>query len=204
MQQQKYNSARKILGENFASPEEIARVRNITYTEDQLVWFIDTLPNQDTLLWCRDRGYLCIAGPNQPMSFREVCKLSSEFLKSVTGEWYKGGPFAEEDKVYTAWLMLGMQPFPGSMGKCLTEQRALLIPEGAIIPNVAEVAWEVTTYKAVRNKCLFSQIYVRTASQDSPHSNIAVGSVDGKYLYYNRFDEGSPSPDIGIAYMKER
>jgi len=200
---QKYNVARNILGKDFMSSEEIEEARGVAYTKEQHVRFIDTLPDQDTLLWCRDKGCMVAAGPNQPMSFLEVCKLKSEYLKLNAEEWYEDEPFALNDKVDTRWLMLGKEPFLESTGKNWTEQKGLLLPVGAVVPNVTKVVWGVTTYRAVRGESLFSNVYVRTSSVDLDKGHVDVGSVDGKSLYFYRWDDGSRSRDIGVAYEKE-
>lgn len=62
--------------------------------------------------------------------------------------------------------MLRKEPVQGSTSKNWNEQQALL-SENEVTPNVAEVAWCVTTYKAVRNTHLLPSVYVRTSSLDS-------------------------------------
>lgn len=45
-------AAHSILGDDFISPEEIATASGISYTEEQLSKFSQTLPAQAVLEWC--------------------------------------------------------------------------------------------------------------------------------------------------------
>jgi hypothetical protein len=178
-----YDLARTILGKDFISPEEVTKSRGIVYTDDQLAKFGDTLPSQEVLVWCRDNGYMVVAGPNKPMSLLEIRDLKSEYLYSKTGGWYAKSKeaFSRSDKADTRWIMVRKEPVPESIRKTWSEQQALL-SKVEVTPNVAEVVWAVTTYKAVRGVYLLPSIYVRTSSLDSGGRHVVVGRFDAEVL----------------------
>jgi len=180
-----YDLARTILGKDFICPEDVMKSRKaIVYTDDQLAQFGDTVPSQEVLEWCRDNGYMLVAGPNRPMSLLEVRDLKRDYFYSKEGGWYANAKqkFAQNDKVETRWIMLRKEPVPESTSKNWTEQQALL-SDVEITPNAAEVVWCVTTYKAIRNVYLLPSVYVRTSSLDSDGDRVYVGGFDAKGLY---------------------
>ncbi len=84
-----YGLAESILGADFITPEEVAKSRKgVAYTDDQLSQFGDTVPSQEVLEWCRDNGYMLIAGPSRPMSLLEVRSLKKDYFYSKEGGWY--------------------------------------------------------------------------------------------------------------------
>jgi hypothetical protein len=176
-----YTLAQTILGKDFITPEEVAKSRGITYTEDQMAKFGDTLPSQEVLVWCRDNGYMVVAGPNKPMSLLEVCEMRSGYFYSKSGGWYSDQKFVRNDKADTRWIMVRKEPVPESTSKTWNEQQALL-SDVEITPNAAEFVWAVTTYKAVRDVYLFGGIYTRTSSLDSGGGRVIVGGFDDEGL----------------------
>ncbi len=178
-----YDLARTILGKDFISPEEVAKSRGITYTDDQLAMFGDTLRSQEVLIWCRDNGYMVVAGPNKPMSLLAIRDLKSDYFYSKVGGWYAESKetFSQSDKADTRWIMVRKESVPGSTNKNWAEQQALL-SEVEVTPNTAEFVWVVTTYKAVRGINLFPNVYVRTSSLGSHGSRVYVGIFDAKGL----------------------
>jgi len=69
--------------------------------------------------------------------------------------------------------MLRKEPIVNSTSKNWDEQQALFAEE-EVTPNVAEVVWGVTTYKAVRGIYLLGSIYVRTSSLASGGDRVCV------------------------------
>ena len=199
-----YDIARTVLGKDFISPEEIAKSRGVTYTDDQLAKLGDTLPSQEVLVWCRDNGYMVVAGPNKPMSLLEIRELKSEYLYSKTGGWYAESKqtFSRNDKADTRWIMVRKDPVPESTSKNWDEQQALL-SDVEVTPNVAEVVWAVTTYKAVRGVYLIPNIYVRTSSLDSGGYHVIVGSFGAKGLYVSDWYDDYRRSDIGVSSARK-
>jgi hypothetical protein len=182
-----YDLVRTILGKDFISPEDIMKSRkSVVYTDEQLAQFGDTVPSQEVLEWCRDNGYMLIAGPNRPMSLLEVRSLKKDYFYSKEGGWYAEQTFAQNDKAETRWIMLRKEPVPQSTSKNWNEQQALL-SDDEVTPNVAEVAWCVTTYKAVRNTYLLPSVYVRTSSLDSDGDRVFVGFFDAVGLVVDSY-----------------
>ena len=199
-----YDLVRTILGKDFISPEEIQKHRKgVVYMDEQLTQFGDTLPSKEVLEWCRDNGYMLIAGPNRPMSLLEVRSLRSDYFYSKEGGWYAKQKFAEIDKVETRWIMLRKEPAPQSTSKNWNEQQALL-SEDEVTPNAAEVVWCMTTYKAVRNTYLLSSVYVRTSSLGLVGLRVFVGFFAAEGLVVDYYwDHGRHGP-IGLSAARKQ
>ncbi len=112
--------------------------------------------------------------------------------------------FAQNDKVETRWIMLRKEPVPKSTSKNWNEQQALL-SDDEVTPNVAEVTWCVTTYRAVRNAYLLPNIYVRTStsSLDSGGSRVRVGGFDARGLYVSYYWNDSPHGTLGVSAVRK-
>lgn len=177
--------------------------KGIVYTDEQLSQFGDTVPSQEALEWCRDNGYILIAGPNRPMSLLEVRSLKKDYFYSKEGGWYFEQAVAQNDKAETRWIMLRKEPVPQSTSKNWNEQQALL-SEDEVTPNVAEVAWCVTTYKAVRNTYLLSSVYVRTSSLDSDGDRVFVGSFGAKGLSVYSYWGGYRRGYLGVSAARKQ
>ena len=198
-----YDLARTILGKDFISPEDITKVRpNIVYTEDQLLKFGTTLPSQEVLEWCRDNGYMLVAGPARVMSLLEIRELKPEYFYSKTEGWYAGEKFARGDKAEVRWIMIRKEPIANSTGKNWEEQSALLSKD-EVVPNATEVAWCVTTYKAVRGIYLFPNIYVRTSSLDSGGDRVHVGCFVSGGLDVRSFWGDDRIDDLGLSAARK-
>ncbi len=200
-----YDLARTILGKDFISPEEIMKSRGITYTDDQLVQLGSSLPPQEVLEWCRDHGYMLVAGPNKSLSLLEVRDLKSEYLYTKTGGWYAETKetFSRNDKVETRWLMMRKEPINGSTSKTWDEQQSLL-SDVEMVPNAAEVVWCVTTYKAVRGVCLFPNAYVRTSSLGSDGDRVYVGGFDATGLLVDSVFDSRRVGIIGLSGARKQ
>ncbi len=197
-----YTLAQTILGKDFITPEEVAKSRGITYTEDQMAKFGDTLPLQEVLVWCRDNGYMVVAGPNKPMSLLEVREMKSGYFYSKSGGWYADQKFARNDKADTRWIMVRKEPVPGSTNKTWNEQQALL-SDVEITPNAAEFVWAVTTYRAVRDVYLFGSIYARTFLVDSGGDRVYVGSFDDKGLNVYSWHGDNRHSNVGVSSARK-
>lgn len=176
-----YDLVRNILGKDFISPEEIAIARKLTYDDDVLRHFAETLPSEEVLQWLRDNGFTLIAGPPSPMSLLEVRNLNAQLFYTKSGGWYEKPKeeFSRNDKVVTEWLMLRKGIVPNSTSKTWEERQGLLT-DVEYVPNVAEMTWGETTYKEVRKTWLFPNIYARTSSVGSDGYRVYVGySADG-------------------------
>lgn len=171
-----YGLAKDILGQDFISPEEIYETRGITYTDEQLTKFGETLPSKDLLEWCRYRNIMLVAGPPQAMSILDIRAIEPNCFTNYSccsDEEERGWPkkghgkvFARNDKIGSGWLALLKEPVANSLGESWDKQREL-VTNPMVVPNVAEVAWGLTTYKTVRGIRLFPGFEVRTSSVDS-------------------------------------
>ena len=198
-----YDLVRTILGNDFISPEEIMKSRKgITYTDEQLSQFGETVPAQEILEWCRDNNYMLVAGPNHPMSLLEIRNLQNGYFYSKEGGWYADQKFSKNDKVETKWYMICKNPVPESTSKNWEEQQALL-SEIETTPNAPEFTWAITTYKAVRNIYLFGGIYVRTSSLDSDGDHVHVGDFDDEGLGVDSIWDSLQSSSLGLSVARK-
>jgi hypothetical protein len=200
-----YDLARTILGKDFITPREIAIVRKLTYGDEVLRHFAETLPSEEVLQWLRDNSFVLIAGTPKAMSLLEIRSLNPQLFYTKSGGWYEGDKerFSRGDKVAAEWLMLRKGIMPNSTNKTCDKQQKLLT-KVEYIPNVAEATWGETTLKEVRNAWLFPNINARTSSVGSDGSrvyfgNSAYGGVNVDYRWdYDRSDY------LGMASARKR
>jgi len=182
-----YETARAILGKDFIAPEEIAVTRGLTYTDEQLARFGDTLPNEEALEWCFDNAMMLVAGPPRAMSLLDIRAAKADYFYRKEGGWYAedSEKFARDDKVEPVWIALRKEVVAGSLSKSWSEQEAL-VPAPMVVPNGAETVWGLTTYKVVRGTYLLQSRYVRTSSIHSDGLRVSVGRFvsDGLDVYY--------------------
>lgn len=210
-----YDLASTILGEDLISPEEIMKVRKLTYGDDLLQQFIKTLPNKEVLLWLRDNGFILVAGAPSPLSLLEIRNLNNRLFYCKSKGWYaeEWRGFSRDDKVISEWLMLRKNVVPNSKriywdrDKHWAKQQKLL-SEAEYIPNVAEMAWAITTYKTVRGIWLFPYIFAITSSIFSMSGDLPalIGASEISNVisvpYYWR-GSGFYAP-VGLASAREK
>jgi len=193
--------ARKILGVDFVTPEEMMSARpGIVYTNSQMAEFERTLPCGEELEFLRDQEATLVPGPQARMSLLDIRALRSEYFycKNKKG-WYSHvcEKFSREDTVGVRWLKLRKRPIPSSIGKSWDEMRPQFSGT-EYVPNVAEVSWVDTSYKAVRGSYLFSGILVWTSSFDSCDLRVYLGHPSEKGVSINAFN--GPHISIGWAF----
>lgn len=199
-----YTLARLILGKDFIPPGEIATTRGVTYTDEQLAKFGDTLPTQEALGWCRDNGMMLVAGPPTAMSLFGILAINADFFYPKGFDWCldKVQKFARDDKAEPAWIALRKDPVEDSFSKNWSEQQALV--EGPMtIPNAAEAVWGLTTYKAVRNVYLLDELDVRTSSLDSSGASVVVGHFNFNGLYVSDYYRDGRFPILGVSASRK-
>ena len=147
---------RRILDINdFTTPEEVAAVRYLPYTKEELEYFAKTLPAEETLHWAKKNNYAVVAGPHKRLDLKGVHLVNYD----IKFFFFPFGDF-REDSVRPAWLIIRKMPVPNSTNKNLSEQLQLLTKDEEV-PNVAEISWFVTTFYKVRRVRLFKGIAVR-------------------------------------------
>jgi len=199
-----YTLAREILGDDFISPEEIAEARGLTYTDEQIEELGSSLPSQEVLEWCRDNDYILVAGPPKAMSLLDIRELERSHFYSKQGGWYSNEDeaFARNDKAETRWLVIRKTPVPNSTRKNWEEQQALL-SDVEITPNIAELVWTLTTYKAVRDTYLLPSLYARTSSVDSDGNRVHVGIFGRDGLDVGNWLVGSRYSSLGVSAARK-
>lgn len=181
-----YGKARILLGDDFIQPEELeAKHFGRAYSEEQLNWFRETLPSEEVLKWCRDNGYVLIAGPNRPIAYART------YAKC-----------AKPDEANTHWIMLRKEPVPGSASKNWSEQQALLT-ETEATPNAAEVVWCLTTYRVVRGIYLLPNVSVRTSSFASDGQRVIVGNFDVTGVHIDYCEDDSRYTDVRLSATRK-
>jgi hypothetical protein len=171
-----YTEARNILGDDLITPGEIARARGMVYSDQHLRHLDDTLPSVNLLFWCRTNGMALIPGPPSAMSMLDIRDLRPDHFLSKQAGWYAESKevFGRQDVVAPGWLAFSKKPIEGSLNRNWSEQQSL-VKKPWIIPNAAEVAWVLTTYKAVRGVYLLFDCYVRTSSVGSDGNHVDLG-----------------------------
>ncbi len=194
--------ARKILGDDVIFPDEVAEVRGLSYTEDQLRHFAGTIPSEEVLRSLQANNFALVAGPPSPMSILDVRQVESNLFYSKTGGWYEGQKFARDDKVPTEWLAIRKDPVPNSTSRNWSEQLGLIKAEERV-PDAGEISWFITTFFKVRGVRLFKSVYVRTSSVDSVGDRVYVGVFDSDGLYVYYYWDDYRCGDLGVASARK-
>lgn len=197
-----YEPARNILGDDFISPEEVAKARGVSYTVEQFKQLADTLPSAEALQWCEDNGYAVVAGSPTEMSLLDVRSAKSSLFYSETEGWYANQPFAANEKVTCRWLAIRKTEVPNSLNKKWDAQQKLLSKDEEV-PNAAEMSWFITTYYEVRGVYLFKGVYVRTSSVTSGGDRVYVGYFDGSGLFVYFYWDGPYNDYLGVAASRK-
>jgi hypothetical protein len=200
-----YTAAREILGNDFVTPEEIGAARpGVVYNPKQLLGLGNTMPSREVLEWCRDNGFMVVAGPARPTSLLDIRKLERGHFYTKEGGWYTADSeiFAKNDKATCRWLILRKEPVPGSTNKTWTEQEQVL-SSFEVVPNAAEQVWGMTTYKAVRGVYLLPSVYVRTSSVDSYGDRVHVGRFGESGLIVHRWRDHDRLVFVGLSSSRK-
>ncbi len=194
------DAARMILGDDVIFPDEIAEARGLSYTEDQLQHFADTMPSEDVLRSLKAANFGLMAGPPSPMSLLDVRRTESGLFFSKTGGWFEGEEqkFAREDCALTSWLAIRKEPVPNSTSHNWNEQLGLVKAEERV-PNAGEMSWFITTFFKVRGVRLFESVYVRISSFDSNGYRVGVGCFDAYGLRVGRFWDDYRHSRLGVS-----
>lgn len=171
---------RPILGDDFLSPEDVAKVYGFSYSDEQMANFAETLPDLVTLMWLRSNGYMLVATPPTDCNLLQVRDLGNQlFYSKSVGQYAEDNQkFSRNDIVKAAsWLAIRKEPYPSSLRKTWDEQKALLADEEHV-PNAAEVSYAVSAYYKVWGIYLLRGVYVRTSSV-AAGLRVLVGHFDG-------------------------
>jgi len=197
--------ARLILGNDYITPEEVATAYDVSYTDEQLEHFADTLPDRQSILWFRANGYMLIAGLPTEINLLQVRELDNKLFYSKTEGWYAKykEKFAKDDTVKAGeWLAIRKGAVPNSFSKTWNEQQDL-ITEVEHVPNAPEVSYAVTAYFKVRGIYLLRGKYVRTSSVDADGNHVLVGDFDEGGLYVDYYWNGHRHGFIGVSSARK-
>lgn len=170
-----YDLAQQILSHYFISPEEVIEsCEGVIYTKEQLARFIETIPGQEVLEWCRDNNYILVPGPNCLMSLLDIYKTKKDSFYPGEFKQYANQKFSLNDKVETKWYMIHNDIHFKTNLKSWDEQQTFLsdIKE---VPNAAEFAWAWIIFTAARYVRLQGAIQFRTSSLDLNGNHVIVG-----------------------------
>ena len=201
----KYELPTSILGKDFISAEDVQKyLKGIVYTDEQIVVLAESLPSEDVLNWCKGNDYALIPAPPIAMSFLDIRGIqSSQFSSSDKNRWYSNEEFACEDKTSFGWLAIKKTPIPESIGKTWYAQEKL-VTEIERVPDVAEMAWFITTYFKVRGIWLFEHTGVRTLSLGSVGDHVDIGRYNekSKDISVHCYWDKEYLPDLGLSVAR--
>jgi len=198
--------ARLILGDDYITPEEVATAYGVSYTEEQIGHFADTLPSLERITWYKANNFMLVPGFIRDLNLLQVRELDNKVFYSKTEGWYAKDKekFATDDKVKAGeWLAIRKEAVPNSFNKTWAEQQDL-ITEVEHVPNAPEVSYAVTAYFKVRGIYLLRGKYVRTSSvsADGDHVNLGYLDEDGLYVH-NRYWDGYRHDGFGVASARK-
>ncbi len=197
--------ARLILGDDYLSPEDVAKAYGWSYNDEQLANFANTLPDFEELMWLRSNGYMLVATLPTDCNLLQVRDLDNQLFYSKSEGWYAESKhtFSREDVVKAGeWLMVRKEPYPNSRSKNWGEQRSLL-SEVEHVPNAPEVGYAVTAYYKVCGVYLLKGVYVRTFSVDADGNRVIVGNFDGDGLGVCSYWDDRRDEDFGVSSSRK-
>lgn len=151
-----------------------------------------------------ENNFLFVKGPDRPMSLLEISELYPLNFHSRGNGGYLREKFVREDKVYPGWNIIMGDHVPGSTNSAMIDQTELLLAQEHV-PNVAEIAWMIITYKAVIGVFLLNHVLVCTSSVDSNGNPIVVGRFDEDGMIIRSWkNHDKPDGAIGIIAARRQ
>ncbi len=199
-----YALAKKILGGDFVTPEEVMAKRPVVYTDEQVLALSETLPSEDVLRALKEEGFALVAAPPTALSLLDVRLLKAGDFYSKTGGWYNNDnqKFSRDDKTSFGWLAVRKAPVTDSLNKSWEAQSELL-SDVEHVPNAAEMNWFITTFLAVRGVRLFKRFYVRTSSLSADGDRVGIGGFDSGGLDFHNYWDNRRDSDLGVASVRK-
>ena len=202
------SGCKKILGENFISPEQICNAHNLPYSPEWESELIKNLPKRK-VLEVANRNDLLFMFPLPPkvLTFREI-KTNNEdlFYKPIKRKvWYENATNVEfwEDFVgagYT-WVLMKKDLLEKSRNLPWSDQ-CRLVRGGFLVPNVAMLSYALIGYFKANEKYLFENVLCRV---NSLHEGFRVdaGLFDEHGFYVDDQKQEQPHPDAGLTVIKK-
>ena len=197
--------ARLILGDDFLSPEDMAKAYGWSYSDDQMANFAETLPDFETLMWLKSNGSLLQATPPTDCNLLQVRDLDNQIFYRKMEGWFAESQhtFSREDVVKAGeWPMVRKDPYANSRKKTWNEQSALLSDKEQV-PNASEFSYAVTAYYKVRDVYLLKRGYVRTSSIGAGGDRVFVGFFDADGLDVSYYSDDVRDDCVGVASSRK-
>jgi hypothetical protein len=194
-------NARSIMSEHFISLDEVEKAHNFCYTEAQRIALIEATPCFETLWNLWDEGCGLMATLPTAHNLLQLKALDNPLFSRKSERWLtrSSQKFSHEDVVPECqWLAFHIKPRPDAFDMFWADQENLLTQE-EYIPNVAEVAYFITTYNKARRTCLLKNVSVRTASVDASGQNVIIGDTNADGPIVRRFWNDNRKDCIGVA-----
>lgn len=201
-----YRLTRAILGNDFISPQEVAKARGIVFTDEQLAEFADTLPTAEELQLLRKDDYILVPGPATPKALLDIRAMhTAYFYNTKRGGWYVNADqaFSRDDKARVRWYKVPKTIYLSSSLNKNWDEQVAMVSEDYYILNAAELAWVVTTYHAVRGIYLLLNRYARTSSVSAGGRRGCVGYFGSSGLGVGGFFDVARSGDLGLAVARK-
>jgi hypothetical protein len=200
-----YHDARKILGLDLITPEEIMKTNGIVYNDTLLESFRKTLPNESILKKLSSEGYFLVAGPPSETSLYDIFLSEPNIfsLYNPKDDYYRreyeraignpvpyGGPrvydpgYGQVEKVGSQWLALRKKIIPETIHKKYEHQLKYLNSHERVATAV-ETVWGMKIYKQLREVDLpEDKAWFVTSSIDRRGYYVVIGRIDGITIYF--------------------
>lgn len=208
-----FEDIEKILGDDFILPGRSYEHFFEWYTNIQHRMFNQALPAKRKVEWLKNNDYMLIAGPSHTST---VYDLQKYFQIKEMGELEirtkAVRPGYDEfniiaNIVQCGWYEIKKTEFPGSRGRswndCVKSSRdafprSKYLQEGEI-PNIAEVIWAFTTYRAVRGVTLLPKGFSLMTSTTINREHVCLSFDDKGNPVVTSIPSDQENDNVGIA-----
>jgi len=168
----------------------------VTYTEKQLIEFVDLLWPDAVLRACAGTHVL-VAG--FPLSIGEMRTQRPDLFCWSFREDIFEDPFARDVRVGTRWHLIRKSPVPDSSPLGYKKQQLLLSRDEGV-PLACELVYALVLHYLATGERLLADNYVRCANPDAPHCPFMIGGFWEGGMLVDACSDGSDGiSGLGVA-----
>jgi hypothetical protein len=170
------------------SPEQIATLREVPFSEEVLVF-------------CRDTHILVAVFPLSILDIREMVRAEPT-RHFCYQSWYNEQVFAS-DSGQIGWHLIRKTPVENSSNKMWDEQQDLL-GENDETPKAQVMVYAIIGHYKATGERLFEEVWVRCSDLTLDGNRASAGRFDFRGLYVRESWDGTRDDDLGLASERKK